>query len=96
MERSDTIAKEAKPTQLVVNIVDGGGGKICDEAEGEGAVDYNVDDDIDGGGIRSFQIWLKFAKFGGRFGAGVDILDPSRVEHFPKRSIFRLNTTTNR
>ena len=23
-------------------------------------------------------------------------LDPSRVEHFDKRSIFRLNTTTNR
>lgn len=46
--------KEAKPTQLVVNIVDGGGGKICDEAEGEGAVDYNIDG-IDGGGIHSFQ-----------------------------------------
>ena len=31
-----------------------------------------------------------------RSGAGVDILDPYRVEHFPKGLIFRLNTTTNR
>ena len=34
----------------------GGGGKTCDEAEGEGAVDVNDDDDIvgiDGGAIHS-------------------------------------------
>ena len=37
-------------------IVDGGGGKICDEAEGEGAVDVNDDDGIvdnDGGAFHS-------------------------------------------
>ena len=64
VERSDTIVKEAKPTQLEVNIVDGGGGKICDEAEGGGAVDYNVDDDIDGGGNHSFQFCSNLQNFG--------------------------------
>ena len=43
---------------MVINIVDGGGGsKICDEAEGEGAVGGNDDDivGIDGGAIHSFH-----------------------------------------
>ena len=39
---------------------------------------------------------LKFAKFWGNFGRAGQNLHPSRLEHFPKRSIFRLNNTTNR
>ena len=39
---------------------------------------------------------LKFAKFWSNFGRAGHNLDPYRVEHFPKRLIFRLNTTTNR
>ena len=73
----------------------GGGGKICDEAEGEGAVDVNDDGivDIDGGAIHSSS---NLQKFGSRFGRDEHKLDPYRVEHFHKGSIFRLNTTTNR
>ena len=40
--------------------------------------------------------FVKFAKFGSRFGAGVDNLGVDLVEHFGKGSIFRLNTTTIR
>ncbi len=50
------LTREAKPTELVKDCNDGGGGgKICDEAEGEGAVDVNDGGivDIDGGGIHS-------------------------------------------
>ena len=36
---------------MVINIVDGGGGKICDKAEGEGAVDVNDDGIVDIDGI---------------------------------------------
>ena len=39
---------------------------------------------------------LKFAKFWDNFGRAGQNLHPSRLEHFPKRSIFRLNNTTNR
>ena len=38
---------------ILIIIVDGGGGKNCDEAEGEGAVDDGIVDIIDGGGIHS-------------------------------------------
>ena len=41
-------------------------------------------------------ILMKFPKFWGDFGAGVDFLDPSRVDYIDKRSIFGLDTTTNR
>ena len=45
---------------------DGGGGKICDGAEGEGAVDVNDDGivDTDGGGIDSFRFSSNLQKFG--------------------------------
>ena len=45
--------------------------------------------------ILSF-ILLKNQKNCGDFGAGDDFLDPSRVEYIDKRSIFGLDTTTNR
>ena len=57
VERSETVnTRLSVAREMVTIIVDcGGGGKICDEAEGEGAVDVNVDDDIDGGGGYSFR-----------------------------------------
>ena len=73
---------------------DGGGGNICDEAEGEGAVGGNIVG-IDGGGIDSFR-FVKICKILGSIGAGVDFLRVDLVEHFDKGSIFRLYSTTNR
>ena len=41
-------------------------------------------------------ILLKFPKFRSGSGAGDDFLDPYRVEHDDKGSLFGLETTTNR
>ena len=41
-------------------------------------------------------IFLKIPKFWTGFDAGDDFLDPSRVESIDKRSIFGIDTTTNR
>ena len=56
-------------------------------------VDCDIDiDGIDGGGL----FLLKFRNSGGEFGAGVDFLDPSRVESIDKRLILCLASMSNR
>ena len=59
----------------------------------------NVDDDNgnDGGNAGSivFDFWSNLQNFGATFGRAEHNLDPSRVEYIHKRSIFRLDTTTN-
>ena len=60
---------EPKPTELVDDCDDGGGGKFCGEAEGEGVVDVNDDDGIvgiDGGGVILFD-FVQICKILGDF-----------------------------
>ena len=59
-----------KPTELVEDCDDGGGGNICDEAEGGGAVDVNDDGIVDNDGMQCNSFFFfKFAKFWSRYSA---------------------------
>ncbi len=82
-------------------IIIDSGGLESEGAEGEWAVAFNVDGIVENDGNFDdegvhFVLFLENLKFRTGFGAGIDFLDPSRVESIDKRLILCLDSMLNR